>query len=107
MDVPALTKKLMEIERAPETRDVFDIRNMILSAQNGLLQLERENEELALQNAGLRRSLNAVRRSSMSLAAPSHPEDEPDAFDFSADSPNSRDDSNQRTWRTTHFFFSN
>jgi hypothetical protein len=42
----------------------------------------------------------------MSLAAPSHPEDEPDAFDFSADSPNSRDDSNQRTWRTTHFFFS-
>jgi hypothetical protein len=106
MDVPALTKKLMEIERALETRDVFDIRNMILSAQNGLLQLERENEELALQNAGLRRSLNAVRNSSRTIAAPSHSADDPDA-DFSASAPGSKDDSNQRTWRTTHFFFSN
>ncbi|MGC2299378.1 MAG: hypothetical protein WA476_11290 [Acidobacteriaceae bacterium] len=106
MDSPTLMLQLMEIERALGRRDASDIRNMILSAQDAVLHLERENEQLARQNAGLRRSLDAVHRSSLRVAAQLHAAPVTDPGESSADSATG-DDSNQRTWRSTHLFFSN
>lgn len=125
MDVPVLMHKLMEIERALSTRDECAVRNLIIAAQEGVLALERENEELALENAGLWRRLNAARDASLPFAAhsrafPGCPTPEPSAESFDRKTPSTDDDADTdsgecevpddsrppRTWRITHFFFS-
>jgi hypothetical protein len=120
MDAHSLMRKLMEIERALPVRDDSAIRNLILEAQNGLLQLERENEELALQNAGLRQRLRGIRNSALPRVAQSLNAAAAETFetpDFFADAPSCQgrcadhdsapeDPEQPRTWRITHFFFS-
>jgi hypothetical protein len=115
MDAHSLMRKLIEIERTLGERDEHEIRKMILAAQDGVLQLERENEELALQNAGLRLRLQGVRNSTLPLVAHSlnagaESPETPDATDdLSGDAswgdPPS-DEERTGLWRTTHFFFS-
>jgi hypothetical protein len=121
MEAHSLMRQLMEIERVLPTRDDCAIRNLILAAQDGVLQLERENEELALENAGLRLRLRERRGASVPLVAQSlnaDAENASQARDFSADtraragrcagddSPGSDHLAGTGTWRTTHFFFS-
>ncbi|HEX4310760.1 MAG TPA: hypothetical protein VHZ25_12085 [Acidobacteriaceae bacterium] len=113
MDAHSLMRKLMEIERALPTRDDCAIRNMLIEAQNGVLQLEHENEELALHNASLRLRLRGVHNSTLPLVAqglgaggPDHERDscEGRCADHASRVPG--DASENGTWRTTHFFFS-
>lgn len=123
METHGLMRKLMEIERALPTRDDCAIRNLILAAQDGVLQLERENEELALQNAGLRLRLRESHGASVPLVAQSLNADadaektvEAPEFFFDARARTGRcaddecaasdDLAGVKTWRTTHFFFS-
>jgi len=126
MDAPSLMNKLMEIERALSTHDEYAIRNLVIAAQEGVLALERENEELALENAGLRQRLNAAREATIPYAAhsrafPGSPLANTLAESFrretlSADpapgsspgrttAPDPDDSRPPRTWRITHFFF--
>ena len=113
MDTHSLMRKLMEIERALPTRDDCAIRNLIIEAQNGVLQLERENEELALHNAGLRLRLHGVHNSTLPLVAQSlntaGPNRESEACEGRCADQVLRvpeGPSENGTWRTTHFFFS-
>jgi regulator of replication initiation timing len=125
MDVPVLMHKLMEIERALNQHDECAARNLLIATQDGVLALERENETLAIENAGLRQRLNATRHATVPYAA--HSRSSLSAADsspmparrqiLSADSESSPalepcgapepDDSRPpHTWRITHFFFS-
>jgi hypothetical protein len=115
MDAHSLMRKLMEIERALPTRDDCAIRNLIIEAQNGVLQLERENEELALHNAGLRLRLRGVHNSTLPLvpqllnAAAAGTDPESDFCEGRCANHNPRipeGPSENNTWRMTHFFFS-
>jgi hypothetical protein len=116
MDAHSLMRKLMEIERALPARDDCAIRNLLIEAQNGVLQLERENEELALHNAGLRLRLRGGLSSTLPLVAqsvsaaaagPDHQGvscGESRSANHAPCAPESP--SENGTWRTTHFFFS-
>jgi hypothetical protein len=73
MDAPTLMHKLMEMDRALERRDSSSIRNLILEAQEGVRALERENEELAVENAGLRQRLDAAHHSTLPYSAHARP----------------------------------
>jgi hypothetical protein len=98
MDAPTLMHKLMEMDRA----------------------LERENEELSLENAGLRQHLDAARHSTLPYSAharaemPGDPSPAAQAFRrqlLSTDpvtegEPANGDPPRTHLWRTTHFFFS-
>jgi regulator of replication initiation timing len=107
MNSPTLMNKLMNIEHALHRHDECAVRSLVLEVQESVLALERENEELALENAALRRRLADDRRSShqprphesMSDA----PEEAPKPLILADDSPAA-----PRTpvWHTTHFFFS-
>jgi hypothetical protein len=103
MDAPTLMQKLIEIDRALGKSDECTVRNLILAAQDGVLQIERENEELALENVGLRHRLNAARQSELA-AARAHSGDSPS---HSGDAPDPAGPRNATgIWRTTHFFIS-
>jgi hypothetical protein len=124
MDVPVLMHKLMEIERALSQHDECAARNLLIATQEGVLALERENETLALENAGLRQRLNATRHATIpysahswtNLAANASPEQasretvsaDPgfDSARAHCDAPEPDDSRPPRTWRITHFFFS-
>jgi len=121
MDPHSLMRKLIEIERTLGERDACEIRKMILAAQDGVLQLERENEELALRNAGLRLRLQGIRSASLPLVAhslnaaaestdatPVTSGDESPCGHICAGSTNAGQDGDAHpgVWRTTHFFFS-
>jgi|ERR1700728_3490255 hypothetical protein len=113
MDTHSLMRKLMEIERALPTRDDCAIRNLIIEAQNGVLLLERENEELALHNAGLRLRLHGVHNSALPLVAQSLSATGPDRESEASEghcadrAPRVPEGPSENgTWRTTHFFFS-
>jgi len=129
MDDPTLMHQLMEIERALGRHDECAVRNLILQAQDAVLALERENETLALENAGLRQRLDAARNATLPYAAhapvysssetpsPAAPPlenlrrkifsavhgPEPDTTNGGSSDKDSRP---SHTWRTTHFFFS-
>jgi hypothetical protein len=112
MDAHNLMRKLMEIERALPTRDDCAIRNMLIEAQNGVLQLEHENEELALHNAGLRLRLRETTSSPLvaqtfSVAA-SSPDQGTESYAGRCTDQGRvpENPSENGTWRTTHFFFS-
>jgi len=114
MDVPVLMNTLMEIERALSAHDECAVRNLILQAQDGVLALERENEALALENAGLRRRLDATHHATLPYAAhsPAYPGPAlpapaalPQPFRREALAADPADDRPPRTWRITHFFF--
>jgi hypothetical protein len=107
MDVPTLMQKLMEMDRALAQRDTCAVRNLIIETQEGVLALERENESLSLENAGLHQRLDAARLTT--LTAVTHARTaEPIASSFTGEtsSPSSESASAPRThiWRTTHFF---
>jgi hypothetical protein len=120
MDAPTLMHKLIEMERALQRRDSSAIRSLILEAQEGVRALERENEELALENAGLRRRLDAARPSNITYSAHAcaemHGDPSTAAHAFrrqllSTDpvtdaEPANGDPPRTHLWRTTHFFFS-
>ena len=117
MDVPTLMQKLMEIDRALDRNDRSVLRNLLIEAEDGVLDLERENEELALENAGLRQRLADARYAAMAAhrqpanGAGLAPEPtrratlsaEGSPADYDLDADGSRP---PNTWRVTHFFFS-
>jgi len=119
MDAPTLMHKLIEMDRALERRDSSSIRNLIREAKEGVRALERENEELALANTGLRQRLDAARPSTLPYSAharldqPSDPCPAAQAFRrqvLSTDpvtdtEPANGDPPRTHLWRTTHFFF--
>jgi regulator of replication initiation timing len=132
MDVPVLLHKLMEIERALTQHDDCAVRNLLIATQEGVLALEQENETLAIENAGLRRRLDAARHATLPYAAhtPGVPDwiaqasqpqrretlsAEPAAHELHLEAaaptrptgaPDPDDTRPPRTWRITHFFFS-
>jgi hypothetical protein len=110
MDAPTLMNQLMEIERALSSHDECAVRNLILQAQDGVLNLEQENEVLAIENAGLRQRLDDYRRSPLKLLAlkttsvgsRALPAEAPAPLTLADDSPS---DPKTPVWHTTHFFF--
>ncbi|MFP5229364.1 MAG: hypothetical protein ACLGXA_17265 [Acidobacteriota bacterium] len=109
MDTPTLMNQLMEMERALCRHDECAVRNLILQAQDGVLSLERENEQLALDNAGLRLRLDEARRSEHKSPAlrdrthgGCHEEEAPAPATLADDS---LSDPKTPVWRMTHFFF--
>ena len=114
MDVPVLMNTLTAIERALSAHDECAVRTLILHAQDGVRALERENEALALENAGLRRRFDATHHATLPYAAHSPacpgpalpaPTALPEPFLREALSADAADDRPPRTWRITHFFF--
>ena len=120
MDAPTLMHKLMEIDRALTRRDECAVRNLILQAQDGVLNLEQKNEALAIENAGLRQRLDDYRRSplkllalkSTSVGSRALPADAPAPLPLADDAPapltladDAPADPKTPVWHTTHFFF--
>jgi regulator of replication initiation timing len=107
MDAPTLMQKLMEMTRALDGRDTRAVRNLIIEAQDGVLALERENESLSLENAGLRQRLDAARVSTLTAITQSRIA-EPIASSFTGEvSPLDNENpgaTRTHIWRTTHFF---
>ncbi len=110
MNAPTLMHKLMEMERALSAQDADTLRNLIFEAQDGVLALERENEHLAIENAGLRRRLDDYRRSPLQrlalqnrAAGGCHDEETPAPSVLPDDSPI---EPKTPIWHMTHFFFS-
>ena len=124
MDVPVLMHKLMEIERSLSQHDECAVRNLLIATQEGVLALEQENETLALENAGLRRRLDAARHATLPSAGHSAVPDwiaqasqplrrEAPSADLgiapetqTTAAPDPDDARPPRTWRISHFFFS-
>lgn len=110
MDAPSLLPSLIELERALDALGDSDLRQRILQIRGGVVQLQRENEELALQNAGLRERLRGVRRSTLplyaqSLTAASAALDDPDDSPVCVGRPVMGCDARKaHVWRTTHYF---
>jgi hypothetical protein len=113
--------KLMEIERALNRHDDCTVRNLVIAAQDGVLALERENEALAIENAGLRQRLDATRHATVPYAAhtwssagdarPARRETlsaapEPSSAPEYSSAPDPDGSRPPHTWRITHFFFS-
>src|ERR1700722_6049320 len=107
MDAPPLMQKVMEMNRSLDQRDTCAVRNLIIETQEGVLALERENDCLALENAGLRQRLDAARLTplppgpharSVSLESPSHVVEPLSADNDNISAPRTH------IWRTTHFF---
>jgi len=107
MDAPTLMQKLMEMNRALDGRDTCAVRNLIIEAQERVLAIERENECLALENAGLRQRLDAARLSTLTAVTQAR-DAEPIGSSFTGEAFSTGNDSTSapRThiWRTTHFF---
>jgi hypothetical protein len=99
----------MEIERALSTHDGHAVRNLILQAQDGVLALERENETLAIENAGLRRRIDEYQRSPLPLLSPTgRPAAQVRGSEAPAPSIFEEDpdiEPKLLVWHTNHFFF--
>ena len=107
MDAPTLMQKLMEMNWALDGRDTCAVRNLIIETQEGVLALERENESLSLENAGLRQRLDSARVSTLTAITQTR-NAEPISSSFTGEVSSLDNESNNapRThiWRTTHFF---
>lgn len=104
MDVTTLIPTLVEVEQALALQGDCTLRNMILDAQDGVRQLQCENEELALQNATLRRSLESARRFAHLAHSYVSSTEAADRFREEFLSADRGDEENPRVWRTTHIF---
>ena len=110
MDAPSLLPRLIELERALDALGDSNLRERISQIRSGVVQLQCENEELALQNAGLRQRLRGVRRSTLplyaqSLTAASEALDDPDDSPICEERPVMACDTGKMlVWRTTHYF---
>ncbi len=104
MDVSTLIPTLVEVEQVLALRGECALLGMILTAQEGVRQLQCENEELALQNATLRRSLESARRFAHLAHSYVSSTEAADRFreEFLSSEPG--DEENPRVWRTTHIF---
>lgn len=60
MQVPALMRTLNEIERALNRFGDIALRDRLRDVEDAIRQLDQENEDLALQNAGLRHRLRSL-----------------------------------------------
>ena len=110
MDAATLSQKLAALEHALSLRADGPLHDLFLSLQDGVRQLQQENEELALQNVSLRHRIRGGRCSSLPLVSLSqngagdYPELDPELDVASLSGAPSPGEDNARLWRVTHFF---